>query len=237
MLLEVNNIDVNIGAVQVLRDLSMNIDKDETVVLVGRNGAGKTSTIKSIIGLYPVKSGKITFDGKDITGLPPHVRATRTGIGYSPEDSRVFPDLTVEENIKLGIWLSKHEKMSEKDMEETIFNIFPELKRIWNRRGLYCSGGEKKMVSIARALSLRPKLLLLDEAFEGLAPVVVERFIKAVNQIKQLGISILIAESNVNIAAKVGERLYAIDRGEIIYAGDPMKIFQDQTLLNTIRGY
>ena len=236
MLLEVNRINVNIGPVQVLRNLSINIDKGETISLVGRNGAGKTSTIKSIIGLYQVKSGKIIFDGRDITPIPPHIRATKLGIGYSPEDSRVFPDLTVEENIKLGIWLAKR-TTEEKEIEEIVFSIFPEIKKLWKRKGLYCSGGEKKMVSIARALALKPKLLLLDEAFEGLAPIVVDRFMKAVNQIKEMGISILVAESNVNNAARVGERLYAIDRGEIIYEGDPQRIFQDQALLNTIRGY
>lgn len=236
MLLEANRINVNIGPVQVLRNLTINIEKGETISLVGRNGAGKTSTIKSIIGLYQVKSGKIIFDGQEITTVPPHVRATELGIGYSPEDSRVFPDLTVEENIKLGIWLSRRIK-DEKEIEEIIFSIFPEIKKLWKRRGLYCSGGEKKMVSIARALALKPKLLLLDEAFEGLAPIVVDRFIKAVNQIKEMGIAILVAESNVNNAARVGERLYAIDRGEIIYEGEPQKIFQDQTLLNIIRGY
>ncbi|HIQ30130.1 MAG TPA: ATP-binding cassette domain-containing protein [Candidatus Caldiarchaeum subterraneum] len=236
MLLEANRINVNIGPVQVLRNLTINIEKGETISLVGRNGAGKTSTIKSIIGLYQVKSGKIIFDGQEITTVPPHVRATELGIGYSPEDSRVFPDLTVEENIKLGIWLSRRIK-DEKEIEEIIFSIFTEIKKLWKRRGLYCSGGEKKMVSIARALALKPKLLLLDEAFEGLAPIVVDRFIKAVNQIKEMGIAILVAESNVNNAARVGERLYAIDRGEIIYEGEPQKIFQDQTLLNIIRGY
>jgi len=236
VLLEANRINVNIGPVQVLRNLTINIEKGETISLVGRNGAGKTSTIKSIIGLYQVKSGKIIFDGQEITTVPPHVRATELGIGYSPEDSRVFPDLTVEENIKLGIWLSRRIK-DEKEIEEIIFSIFPEIKKLWKRRGLYCSGGEKKMVSIARALALKPKLLLLDEAFEGLAPIVVDRFIKAVNQIKEMGIAILVAESNVNNAARVGERLYAIDRGEIIYEGEPQKIFQDQTLLNIIRGY
>jgi len=237
VLLELNNINVNIGPVQVLRNVSLKIDEDETVVLVGRNGAGKTSTMKSIIGLYSVKSGKVLFNGRDITGLPPHIRATQIGIGFSPEDSRVFPDLTVEENIKLGMWLSRRKSADDKEMEEVILNVFPELKKVWSSKGIYCSGGEKKMVSIARALALSPSLLLLDEALEGLAPVVVERFIKAVKQIKELGISILIAESNVNNAAKVGERLYAIDRGEIIYEGEPNKIFQDQALLNTIRGY
>jgi len=236
VLLEVNKINVNIGPVQVLRNLSINIGKGETVSMVGRNGAGKTSTIKSIMGLYSVKSGNIIFDGKDITKIPTHIRATRLGIGYSPEDSRVFPDLTVEENIKLGMWLSKREA-DEKEIEEIIFSIFPEVKRIWKRKGLYCSGGEKKMVSIARALALKPILLLLDEAFEGLAPIVVDRFMQAVNQIKEMGIAILVAESNVNNAARVGERLYAIDRGEIIYEGDPQRVFQDQNLLNTIRGY
>ena len=235
-LLSVENANLFIGPLQVLREVSLNISKNESIMLIGRNGAGKTSTLKTIMGLYMLTSGRIVFDGADITKVPAHIRASKLGIAYSPEDSKVFPDLTVEENIKMGLWLAGNKKGDEKDVMETIYNVFPEIKRLMNRKGIYCSGGEKKMVSVARALALRPKLILLDEPMEGLAPVVVQRFKKALTEIENMGISLLITESNVNTALSMNRRTLVIERGEIIYEGDPSEIPKREEIYRVVRG-
>ena len=238
-MLDLEAISTYRGPAQILQRLSLTVKERESVCLVGRNGAGKTTTIDSIIGLLPVRSGKITFDGQLISRWPAHERARR-GIGYAPEDAGLFPDLTVAENIELCRWLAQSSrregKASATDTDERIFAVFPEVKQFLQRRALYLSGGEKKMVAIARAMALAPSILLLDEPFEGLAPVVVTRFIDAVKKIKEMGISILIAESNLTNATRVCDRLYAIDRGEIIYEGDPRRVFDNESVMQTVRG-
>jgi branched-chain amino acid transport system ATP-binding protein len=208
------------------------------VCLVGRNGAGKTTTIESIMGLLPLRSGKIALQGRDITRLPTHERAG-LGLGYSPEGCAIFPDLTVAENLQISRWLAEAKGRTAalgQDMDSRIFALFPEVRTFLQRQGLYLSGGQKKMVAIARAMALSPSVLLLDEAFEGLAPVIVNRFAEAVKQIKAMGISVLIAESNLANAAKVADRLYAIDRGEIIFTGAPQAVFDNAEVIKTIRG-
>ncbi|HEY6911765.1 MAG TPA: ATP-binding cassette domain-containing protein, partial [Myxococcales bacterium] len=181
--------------------------------------------------------GKVSFRGKDITGMPSYRRA-RLGIGYAPEDSGLFPDLTVAENFQICRWLAETSGRAAQaaGMDERVQAIFPEVKALAGRRGLYLSGGQKKMVAIARAMMLAPSILLLDEPFEGLAPVVVTRLIDAVRKIQEMKISVLIAESNLANATRVADRLYAIDRGEIIYHGDPARVTENQDVMNTIRG-
>ena len=236
-MLELEDIDTYRGRAQILRRVSLSVGDKEAVCLVGRNGAGKTTTIDSIIGLLPSRSGKISFRGQDITRLPPYRRA-RLGIGYAPEDSGLFPDLTVEENFSICRWLAQTSGRGAQGAEtdERVFAVFPEVRQLTQRRGLHLSGGQKKMVAIARAMMLSPSILLLDEPFEGLAPVVVTRLIEAVQKIKEMKISVLIAESNLANASRVADRLYAIDRGEIIYHGDPRKVVENQDVMNTIRG-
>jgi len=200
--------------------------------LVGRNGAGKTTTIDSIIGLLTPRGGAVSFRGRDVTALPAYERA-RLGIGYAPEDTGIFPDLTVEENFQVAEWLATDRRAGDR---ERIFAVFPEVRQFLTRRGLHLSGGQKKMVSITRAMALNPAVLLLDEPFEGLAPVVVTRFIEAVRTIKAMGIAVLIAESHVTNATRVADRLYAIDRGEIIFDGLPRDVLVDENVMRTIRG-
>jgi len=230
MLLKIENLDVFIGSTQILRNISLGVNEGEIVCLLGRNGAGKSSIIKSTIGLYPSRSGKIIFKDKDITSFSPRKKVL-TGIGYSPEDTRIFTELTVEENINLSTWVrGKGEIFS----YENIFAIFPKIKDFLARKGLNLSGGEKKMVSIARALALNPSLLLLDEAFEGLAPLVVNHFMEALHQIKKMGVTILLGESNVRIVSQVTERTYIIERGEIIFEGHPREILENEKLLKLV---
>jgi branched-chain amino acid transport system ATP-binding protein len=239
-MLDLHAINAYRGAAHVLRGISLQVNAAEVVCLVGRNGSGKTTTIDCIMGLLPVRSGTITFQGQTVTRLPPHQRAKR-GIGYAPEDTGIFPDLTVAENLQISKWLVGTSRRgatssSNAETDRKIFELFPELRSLTQRRGLYLSGGEKKMAAIARAMALEPSILLLDEAFEGLAPVVVNRFRDAVHKIKEMGISLLIAESNLMTASKVADRLYAIDRGEIIFAGRPHEVFQHEQVMKTIRG-
>ena len=230
MLLKIENLDVFIGSTQILRNISLGVNEGEIVCLLGRNGAGKSSIIKSTIGLYPSRSGKITFKDKDITSFSPRKKVL-SGIGYSPEDTRIFTELTVEENINLSTWVrGKGEIFS----YEKIFGIFPKIKDFLDRKGLNLSGGEKKMVSVARALALNPSLLLLDEAFEGLAPLVVNHFMEALSQIRKLGVTILLGESNVRIVSQVTERTYIVERGEIIFEGHPREILENEKLLKLV---
>lgn len=237
-MLEINNIHTFRGPAHILHDVSLSIREGEVVCLVGRNGAGKTTTMESIMGFLPVKSGQIVFHGEDITGLPVHQRARR-GVGYSPEGCEIFPELTVDENLKISQWMSKgaHRKLGAGgDVMERVFSVFPEVKDLLEREGLNLSGGQRKMVAIARAMALGPTLLLLDEAFEGLAPVVIGRFRDAMAKIKELGISLLIAESNLVNAAEIAHRLYAIDRGEIIFDGKPDDALKDDRVMKALRG-
>ena len=239
-MLEVNAIDTYRGPAHILSGVSLRVDKEEVVCLVGRNGAGKTTAIESIMGFLPVRAGQILFHDEDVTRLPPHERAKR-GIGYSPEDCGIFPDLSVSENLMISRWLgdevAKRRNGGQRvDPEAQAFSLFPEVQSLLQRQGLHLSGGQRKMVAIARAMMLSPSLLLLDEAFEGLAPVVVNRFAEAVTKIKAMGVSILMAESHLGAATRIGDRLYAIDRGEIIFHGSPREALADEKVMKALRG-
>jgi branched-chain amino acid transport system ATP-binding protein len=238
--LELKAIDTYRGPAHILYGVSLQVDKREVVCLVGRNGAGKTTTIESIMGFLPLRSGQILFEDENVTKLPPHERAKR-GIGFSPEDCGVFPELTVSENLMISRWLGdevarKRDGEARQNPEAQAFGIFPEVQALLQREGLHLSGGQRKMVAITRAIMLSPKLLLLDEAFEGLAPVVVNRFIEAVIKIKAMGISILMAESHLAAATRIGDRLYAIDRGEIIFHGSPKDALANEKVVKALRG-
>ncbi len=231
-MLKIDNIEVNLGGVNILRKISLDVKEKEIVMLLGRNGAGKTTTIKSIIGIIPLKKGKIFFNGKDITNLPPYKRA-RMGIGYAPEDRKIFTDMTTEENIEVA--LSNPTKKNEVIKE--IVEIFPIIEKLMKRKGGYLSGGEQKMLAIARALALSPKLLLLDEPLEGLAPIVTKHFYESIKKIRDRGISILIAESNLLHASKLADRIFVIERGEVIFEGCPEEVLKKEEVLKVLRGF
>jgi branched-chain amino acid transport system ATP-binding protein len=201
---------------------------------------GAATTIESTLGLLPVRAGRVTFQGRDVTRLPAYARA-RLGMGYAPEDAGIFPDLTVAENFQISQALADPGRAAARGastrLDEHVLALFPEVREFLGRRGLNLSGGQKKMVAIARALTLSPSILLLDEPFEGLAPVVVTRFIEATRRIKdELGVSLLIAESNLATAGRIADRLYAIDRGEIIFQGDPRTALANEEVMRTLRG-
>ncbi|MBW1780930.1 MAG: ABC transporter ATP-binding protein [Deltaproteobacteria bacterium] len=234
MSLKIEDLHCRMAATNILRSCSLRVDKKEIVCLIGRNGAGKSSILKSIIGLYPSRTGRIVFNDEDITQSTTHQRVM-AGIAYAPEDSRLFPELTVEENIQLGIWItSKTERAGSFNFEQA-FHIFPAIEKLIHRRADTLSGGEKKMVSVSRALALSPSLVLLDESFEGLSPLVVTAFSDAMVSIKtELGAAILLAESNVHNAGQVAERSYIIERGEIIFEGQPSEILENDQLLKLV---
>ncbi len=236
-LLELAQVNTVRGAAHVLRAISLRVMEAEVVCLVGRNGAGKTTTLESAMGLLPTRSGTVSLRGRDITRLPVHERA-KVGIGFAPEDCGIFPDLTVAENLEIARWLGTRAGHGAEagEVDRRITELFPEIEGFLSRRGLNLSGGQKKMVAIARAMALAPSILLLDEPFEGLAPVVVTRLIDAAKRIKAMGISLLIAESNVTNATRVADRLYAIDRGEILFTGAPRDALANEEVMRTLRG-
>jgi branched-chain amino acid transport system ATP-binding protein len=240
IVLEVEAIHTYRGPAHVLNGVSLRVDKQEVVCLVGRNGAGKTTTIETIMGFLPLHAGQVLFDNEDLTRLAPHERARR-GIGYSPEDCGIFPELSVDDNLMISRWLGdevslRRDRVKRADPQAQAFGVFPEVQDLLRRQGMHLSGGQRKMVAIARAMMLSPSLLLLDEAFEGLAPVVVNRFTEAVMKIKAMGVSILMAESHLAAASRIGDRLYVIDRGEVIFHGSPKDARTDERVVKALRG-
>ena len=213
MILEVKGIHTYYGESYILQGISLTVDKKEVVTLLGRNGAGKSTTLKSIIGLIPPKKGNIMYNGADITQKKAY-EIVRLGIGYVPEDRRIFSTLTVLENLIIaqrksnGMWNLKK-----------IFELFPRLEERKGHRGNHLSGGEQQMLTIARSLMGNPELILLDEPSQGLAPVIVEDIAQAIGNMKNQGMGILLVEQNVLMTLSLADRHYIIDSGNIIYQG------------------
>ena len=217
-MLEVTGLDVEIQNSEILRGVSFNVAAGELVCLVGRNGAGKTTTLRTVMGYLSPRGGSIRLAGADVTGKSTLERA-RLGLGYSPEDSEVLGELTVAENIELPTWTRQTEK-SAVERIELAYRVFPGLRRYAGRPGTHLSGGERKMLSIARALALDADVLLLDEPFEGLSPTILPAIRDSVHQIVQLGRAVLIAESELQHVPDYASRIYVIERGEIVFGGN-----------------
>jgi branched-chain amino acid transport system ATP-binding protein len=218
-MLAIDRLVVDIQSSRILRGISLAVAAGQLVCLVGRNGAGKTTTLRSIMGYRRAVSGSISFDGKPIGGMATH-RIAQLGVGYAPEESEVFGDLTVAENIELPTW-TRATARTGKERVERAYDVFPKLRQYAQRGGAQLSGGERKMVSIARALALDPRLLLLDEPFEGLSPAIIPSIAAGISSIRKLGHGVLIAESNVHHIPEFADALYVLERGEIIYSGKP----------------
>lgn len=216
-MLSVRDLSVDIEGSAVLRGISLDVGAGQLVCVVGRNGAGKTTTFRSIMGYRRPRAGTIMLEGQSLLGLQPY-QIARRGIGFSPEESEVFGDLTVEENIALPTWTFPGTR-SGADRIADAYRVFPKLERYRQRGGQALSGGERKMVSVARALALGPKLLLLDEPTEGLSPAIIPSIIEGLASIRSFGHAVLIAESNMHHVPEFTDRLYVIERGEIIFGG------------------
>jgi len=214
-MLVVEGIHTFYGLSHILFGVSLRVEPGEVVCLLGRNGAGKTTTMKSIMGLTPPKRGNIRFKDEEITGKQPYVLA-RQGIGYVPDDRRIFADLTVGENLDIAA--RKGRGTEGWDMER-VYELFPALKNIESRKGGCLSGGEQKMLAIARALMGNPELLLLDEPTEGLAPTMVHALEDQIRKLRQAGLTVLLAEQNVRSALRLSDHGYIIDNGQIRYQG------------------
>ena len=211
-MLDVRDIHTYYGLSHILFGVSLTVAKGEVVGLLGRNGAGKSTTMRSIMALTPPKEGKITFNGEEITGQKPHILFQK-GIGYVPDDRRVFADLTVDDNLEIVY------RRGNEWNKDRVYALFPALKEIQTRRAGNLSGGEQQMLTIARALMGSPELLLLDEPTEGLAPLIVRDLEQQILRLKDTGISILVSEQNIKSALKIIDRAYVIDNGRIRFEG------------------
>ena len=215
-MLKVNAINSFYGKAHVLRNLSFNVPKGHVVALLGRNGAGKSTTMKSIMQLVRPSSGEITFKDEDIVRLPSH-QIARLGLGYVPEDRRIFTDLTVIENLLVG-WQSPREG-AVTWTQEMLFDLFPNLAERRNNRGKALSGGEQQMLTIARTLMGNPSFVLLDEPSEGVAPVIIEQMIKVIGQLKSEGLTVLLSEQNLHFAQAVADSTVIIESGVKMFDG------------------
>jgi branched-chain amino acid transport system ATP-binding protein len=224
-MLEVNDIHTYYGRSHILQGISMDLQKGEVICLLGRNGAGKSTTLRSIMGFTPPRSGSIKFEGVDLTKKPPY-EICRLGIGYVPQDRRIFPTLSVQDNLEVierrveGGWTV-----------DKIFNTFPILKPLKSRKGRHLSGGEQQILAVARPLMTNPKLLLLDEPSEGLAPLIVKLIEELVKSIITTGISVVLAEQNMRFAMNIAQRGYIIDKGRIHHQGTMEELKEDKEII------
>ena len=226
-MLRVESLDAFYGRAHVLQAVSFALAAGEVLVLLGRNGAGKSTTMKALIGLLRPRGGRVVFQGRDVAGWEPY-RIARLGIGYVPEDRRIFTDLTVAENLEVGrrpprpglpVWT-----------EERLFALFPNLARMRDRPGGRMSGGEQQMLTIARTLMGNPALVLLDEPSEGLAPLIVEQMADAIRALKAAGVTVLLAEQNFHFAARVADRAAVIESGRIVWSGTMAALLADEAV-------
>lgn len=222
-LLKVDGIETYIEQYHILQGVSFEVVKGEITVLFGRNGAGKTTTLRSIMGLNPASKGQILFKGERIEAAPTHL-ISRKGIGYVPEDQGVFYDLTVGENLKLAI---RKQDAAAMERQEWVLSLFPDLQTFWNRKSGLLSGGQKQMLAIARAYVNDNELLLIDEPSKGLAPIMVEKVMQAIEQMKSKT-TVLLVEQNFFMASRIGSRFYIMDEGRIVHHGQMQELKDDQ---------
>lgn len=219
--LEVQDIHTAYGLSQVLFGVSFDIGEGQCISLIGRNGVGKTTTMRSIIGLTPPRQGRVMFEGEDVTGLATH-RIAKLGLGFVPEERRIFPDLTVWENLDIARRPTTNGAAAWN--EERVYALFPDLAEIRNRLGGVLSGGQQQMLTIARSLMGNPRLLILDEPSEGLAPKVVEDLRAQIRALKDAGLSIILAEQNLKFVLALSDYCHVMEKGEIQYSGSPAEL-------------
>jgi branched-chain amino acid transport system ATP-binding protein len=223
MLLEVQDINVHYGKIAALKGMSIEVGEGEIVSLIGANGAGKTTTLKTISGLRPLTSGRILFDGKDISKTPGHKRV-ELGIGQSPEGRGVFPGMTVQENLLMGAYTRKDDLKA--DLEE-VYELFPRLNERKTQFGGTMSGGEQQMIAIGRALMTKPKVLLLDEPSMGLAPMLIAQIFDIIREINKRGTTVLLVEQNAQQALKLSDRAYVLETGAVVKSARGAELLDD----------
>jgi branched-chain amino acid transport system ATP-binding protein len=227
MILEARGIYTSYGLSQVLFDVTLGVGAGEAVCLLGRNGVGKTTTLRSLVGLTPPSAGRIVFEGVDITRWAPY-RVARRGIGFVPQERRLFGDLSVRENLEVA---RRGAPMAGEPWSvERVYDSFPILRELDRRRAGYLSGGEQQMLAVGRALMGNPRLLILDEPSEGLAPLIVEALGQQIAALKALGITVLMAEQNLALALALSERVYILDKGQVRFAGTVAEFRADEAL-------
>jgi branched-chain amino acid transport system ATP-binding protein len=227
MLLEVNNLEVFYGRIQAIKGISFQVEEGEIVTLIGANGAGKSTTLKTISGVRPVAKGTVTFDGQDITKMPAHKR-TELGICQAPEGRGIFPGMSVLENLDMGTWTRKDRKSNAiaEDLER-VFQLFPRLAERKEQAGGSMSGGEQQMLTIGRALMSRPRVLLLDEPSMGLAPMLITQIFDIITEINKQGTTVLLVEQNASQALRRAHRAYVLETGLIVKTDDAHKLLDD----------
>jgi urea transport system ATP-binding protein len=220
-MLELQGISASYGKSPVLNAINMSIAPGESVTLLGRNGVGKSTLLRTIVGLHPAAHGSITFLGEDVTKSPSYQRA-RLGIGYVPQGRGIFPHLSVEENLRLGTAAEQKTSGRNQDIPDYIYELFPVLRRVSHRKGGVLSGGEQQQLAIARAMVAKPKLLILDEPTEGIQPSIVQQIEETLIQVRvQLNIGILLVEQYLDFAWAIGDKFYVMRRGQIVASGNP----------------
>ncbi len=224
-MLEVKDIHTYYGRSHILQGISIDLKEGEVICLLGRNGAGKTTTVNSIMGYVHPRAGNITFEGKDITKKQPF-EISRAGIGHVPQDRRIFPTLTVQDNLEVI-----HRKVDGGWTVDKVFDTFPILEKLKSRRGSNLSGGEQQILAVARPLMTNPKLLLLDEPSEGIAPIIVKEIGELIHKITKTGISVLLAEQNMKFTMKIASRGYIIDKGRIHHQGGMEELKEDKEII------
>jgi branched-chain amino acid transport system ATP-binding protein len=227
--LEAEGLHTFYGKSHILHGVGLEVREGEIVTLLGRNGAGKTTTLRSLVGLTPPREGSVRIFGQATTGWPPY-RVAALGVGYVPEGRRIFPGLTVEENLKVplerkGPWTIPR-----------IYDLFPRLAQRKSNKGRQLSGGEQEMLAIARALLLNPKLIMLDEPSQGLAPLIVQEVFRVVKSAREQGISVLLVEQNVRAAVEIADRAYVLDNGELVYSGPAAEFAKDEARVRALAG-
>lgn len=233
-MLKIDNLNVFYGPIHALKGISLEVNEGEIVTLIGSNGAGKSTTLSAITGLVKASSGTITFNGKNITNLPPY-KIVKMGISLSPEGREVFPALTVEENLTLGAYTrNNHNEIRE--IFERVYNLFPRLRERIKQAAGTLSGGEQQMLAIGRALMSKPKLLLLDEPSMGLAPNLVLLIFELIESISKQGTTILLIEQNANMALSIADRAYVLETGRIAFSGDAASLADDPRIRKAYLG-
>ena len=233
-LLEVSDLKVYYGVIQAIKGISFEVNQGEVVALIGANGAGKTTTLHTVSGLLPAKVGKIIFDGKDISKVPPH-KIVSMGMAHVPEGRRIFQELSVLENLKLGAYTRKS-KAEIAESTEMVYDKFPRLKERKNQVAGTLSGGEQQMLAMGRALMSKPRIILMDEPSMGLSPLLVSEIFEIIKEIRNSGTTVLLVEQNAKKALSIADRAYVLETGNITLSGDASKLINDESIKKAYLG-